>query len=66
MKIKVKKNEKTREIKIKKNITVSELAKQLNITLQNHIVKVDDRLVPDDEKLKEGNTVEFFIVISGG
>lgn len=66
MKIKVKKDGKIKRVKIGKNATVSELAKDLGITFQNYIVRINDKIVPDDEKLKEKDEVEFFRVISGG
>lgn len=66
MRIKVIESAKTREMDIKKPITVSELAKRLDITMPSYIARINNRIVPDTERLKNKDEVEFFKIISGG
>lgn len=66
MKIKIIHENKKKEIQLEKKITISELAKRLNIVMPNYIVKLNNKIVPEDEILNNGDTVEFFKVISGG
>lgn len=65
MKIKLVVEGKIKTITIKKS-SIIDLAKNQGIVLSNYIVRVNDKIVPEDEKLKDGDVVEFFKVISGG
>ncbi|MEM0473138.1 MAG: MoaD/ThiS family protein [Candidatus Aenigmatarchaeota archaeon] len=65
MKIKLVVEGKSKTITIKKS-SIIDLAKNQGIILSNYIVRVNDKIVPEDEKLKDGDVVEFFKVISGG
>lgn len=66
MKIKVIQENKKREVKLDKKISISELAKRLDIVMPNYIVKLNNKIVPEDEVIADGDVVEFFKVISGG
>jgi sulfur carrier protein len=66
MKIKVVIDGKERVLKYKKGMKVADLARENNIVLSNYIVKVNDAIVPEDEKVKEKDKIEFLKVISGG
>ncbi|MCX8178725.1 MAG: MoaD/ThiS family protein [Candidatus Aenigmarchaeota archaeon] len=65
MKIKLVVEGKNKTIVIKKS-NIIDLAKNQGIVLSNYIVRVNNKIVPEDEKLKDGDVVEFFKVISGG
>ncbi len=64
--IKVIESGKLKEVEISKAVTVSELAKRLNIVMPSYIAKINNIIVPDTEKVKEKDEVEFFKIISGG
>lgn len=66
MKISVKIGDKRKEVKVKDGVTVLKLAEKLKLNLPSHIAKLNDQIVPDDEKMSDGDEVEFFKVISGG
>jgi sulfur carrier protein len=66
MKIKVVIDGKERVLKYKKGMKVADLARENNLVLSNYIVKVNDAIVPEDEKVKEKDKIEFLKVISGG
>ncbi len=66
MKIKVIESINTKELELDGTLTVSELARKLNIVMPAHIAKINNRIVPDTEKVKEKDEVEFFKIISGG
>jgi len=66
VKIKIIENNKVKEINVKEGLTIVELAKILDLVLPCYIPKINDKTVPDDEKLKEGDKVVFFKVIGGG
>ncbi|MBU5690065.1 MAG: MoaD/ThiS family protein [Candidatus Aenigmatarchaeota archaeon] len=65
MKIKLVVDGKARKIDTKKS-TIIDLAKSHDIVLSNYIVRVNGKIVPEDEKLKDGDVIELFKVISGG
>lgn len=66
MKIKIIENNKFKEMDVKKGLTIAELARKLEIVLPTYIPKVNGKIVPDDEKLNEGDKISFFKVVSGG
>jgi sulfur carrier protein ThiS len=66
MKIKVVIDGKEKVLEYKKGMRIVDLARENNIVLSNYIVKVNDAIVPEDEKVKEKDRIEFFKVISGG
>jgi sulfur carrier protein ThiS len=66
MKIKVVIEGKEKMLEYKKGMRIVDLARGNNIVLSNYIVKVNDVIVPEDEKVKEKDRIEFFKVISGG
>jgi len=66
MKIKVILDGKAKLLNGKKGMSIAELAKENGIVLSNYIVKVNDVIVPEDEKVGEKDKIEFFKVISGG
>lgn len=66
MKIKVVIEGKEKMLEYKKGMRIVDLARENNIVLSNYIVKVNDVIVPEDEKVKEKDRIEFFKVISGG
>jgi len=66
MKIKVVIDGKEKVLEYKKGMRIVDLARENNIVLSNYIVKVNDAIVPEDEKVKEKDRIEFLKVISGG
>jgi sulfur carrier protein len=66
MKIKVVIDGKERLLNYKKGMRIADLARENNIILSNYIVRVNDAIVPEDEKVKEKDKIEFLKVISGG
>ncbi|MEW6095753.1 MAG: MoaD/ThiS family protein [bacterium] len=66
MKIKVIHESKIKKVKIDSKMSVAKLAKKLDVILPNYIVKLNNKIVPEDEMVKDGDTIEFFKVISGG
>lgn len=66
MRIKVIESSIAKELNLDRSISVSELAKRLNIVMPSYIAKINNRIVPDTEKIKEKDEVEFFKIISGG
>lgn len=67
MKIKIIKEQSgAKEVKLAQSISVSELAKKMDIVLPNYIVRVNNKIVPEDEKVADGDVIHFFRVISGG
>ncbi|MEM5801047.1 MAG: MoaD/ThiS family protein [Candidatus Aenigmatarchaeota archaeon] len=66
MKIKVILEGKVKQLKAEKGMSIAELAKKNGIILSNYIVKVNDAIVPEDEKINEKDKIEFLKVISGG
>ena len=65
MKIKLVVEGKSKTVKTNK-LNIIDLAKSQKIVLSNYIVRVNDRIVPEDEKIKDGDVVEFLKIISGG
>lgn len=66
MKIKVIEADITKDVNIDRPLTVSELAKKMDIVLPSYIAKINNRIVPDTERVKDKDEVEFFKIISGG
>ncbi|MBU5688728.1 MAG: MoaD/ThiS family protein [Candidatus Aenigmarchaeota archaeon] len=66
MKIKVIFEGKVKQLKAEKGMSIAELARKNGIILSNYIVKVNDVIVPEDEKINEKDKIEFLKVISGG
>lgn len=67
MQIKVKvMGEKEKMLKVKPNSTVLKIIKKLKMNPEIVVVKKNDRIVPLEETLKEGDKVEIIRVISGG
>lgn len=66
MRITVKISGKKKKLRVKKNTSVKDIAKQLGITAANYIVRKDDKIVPDTERVDAKDVIEFFRVISGG
>ncbi|MBU5688212.1 MAG: MoaD/ThiS family protein [Candidatus Aenigmarchaeota archaeon] len=66
MKIKVIFEGKVKQLKAEKGMSIVELARKNGIILSNYIVKVNDVIVPEDEKINEKDKIEFLKVISGG
>ena len=66
MKIKVIEPSKIKEMDLDRPISVSELAKKLHIVMPSHLVRINNKIVPDTEKVKNKDEVEFFKIISGG
>ncbi len=66
MKVKINDNGQIREVDIKNASTVAEAAKKVKIILPSYLAKLGNRIVPDTQKLKESDEIEFFKIISGG
>jgi sulfur carrier protein len=66
MKIKVVIDGKERQLNYKKGMRIADLARENNIILSNYIVRVNDNIVPEDERVGEKDKIEFLKVISGG
>lgn len=66
MKIKVRDGKTTKEMRIDTNMTIADLSKKMSIMLSEHIIRVNNEIVPDNEKLRDGDVIEFMKVISGG
>ncbi|MFH8080899.1 MAG: MoaD/ThiS family protein [Candidatus Aenigmatarchaeota archaeon] len=66
MKIKIIFEGKKRVVEYRKNMSIIELAKKNNIILPNYVVKINGELVPEDEKIKENDKIEFIRITSGG
>ncbi|MEM5777626.1 MAG: MoaD/ThiS family protein [Candidatus Aenigmatarchaeota archaeon] len=66
MKIKVIFEGKIKQLKAVKGMSIAELARYNDIVLSNYIVKVNNIIVPEDEKINEKDKIEFLRVISGG
>jgi len=64
MKIKVIIDGKTKKLELSKPITILELAEKLNIVLPCFIVKVNGKIVPEDDEAM--GTIEFVRITSGG
>ncbi len=66
MKIKVVIEGKEKVLDFKKGDSIADLARKNGIILSNYIVRVNESIVPEDEKVKEKDRIEFLKVISGG
>jgi len=55
-----------RHVIIPKKATVSDLLAKAGINKQTVLIKVNDKLVPDDERLNGGECVEALVIVSGG
>lgn len=49
-----------------KGLTIHELARKLGVVLPNYIVKINNKLVPENEEIANGDSVHFMKVVSGG
>ncbi|MEM2839372.1 MAG: MoaD/ThiS family protein [Thermoplasmata archaeon] len=55
-----------REITLKDNATVLELLKRLDLRPDSWIVVRNDKAIPEDAPLKDGDSLRLLSVISGG
>ncbi|MBI2151455.1 MoaD/ThiS family protein [Candidatus Woesearchaeota archaeon] len=63
--IKLEKPKNTKRISFSKK-TVQELLLQLNINPQTVLIVRNNQVITEDEKLKDGDTLELLSVVSGG
>lgn len=55
-----------KEITLEDNARVFELLKKLDLRPDNWIVVRDDKAIPEDAPLKDGDSIRLLSVISGG
>ncbi|MCX8179671.1 MAG: MoaD/ThiS family protein [Candidatus Aenigmarchaeota archaeon] len=66
MKIKIVLGGKKKEVEVKNGENIIELAKRNNIILSNYIVKVNGKIVPENQVIKRYDKIEFIRIASGG
>ena len=69
MKVKVKsfpRGEVDKSIELPEVSTALDLFKALNMRPDNWIVSRDDRVIPDDSPLNDGDSIRLLSVVSGG
>lgn len=55
-----------KNVRLDDNATVFDLIKKLNLHPDSWIVVRDDKAIPEDAPLKDGDSVKLFSVVSGG
>jgi len=69
MKVSVKsfpRGEVDKSVDLQKGATVLDLLKKLDMRPDNWIASRDDRAIPDDSELKDGDFIRLLSVVSGG
>ena len=66
MKVKVKFWDGEKEVEVKDNAKVIDVLKTVNINPETVLVKKDDEVVVEDERLKDNDEIELIKVVSGG
>ncbi|MFW5912765.1 MAG: MoaD/ThiS family protein [Candidatus Hadarchaeota archaeon] len=56
----------TTKLTLPRGSDVSHLLKKLNKNPEEVVVKVNDRIVPEDMEVREGDLIETIPVVSGG
>ncbi len=52
--------------KVKEASDVGSLLKKLNLNPEEYVVSINGKIVLEDEKLREGDKVKLYPVVSGG
>ena len=66
MSVKIRFLKKEQEIEAKENATVSDILKEIKLNPQTVIVSRQGEIIPDTEKVKDGDKLEAIRVVSGG
>ena len=66
IRVTVKYDGKRKEVEVEKGTNVKKLADFLGLIITEHLVKVNDRFVPDTFELTESCEVEFVRIASSG
>ncbi|MFW6286022.1 MAG: MoaD/ThiS family protein [Nanoarchaeota archaeon] len=66
MKLFIERENKENDIKIDKPLTIQEILKQKNISLESVILIKNDKIVFENEIVKDNDNVKILSVVSGG
>ena len=66
MEVTVKRGRQRSKQRIKEGTTISELLEQMKINRETVIVRLDKKIVSEEEELRDGVEVEIIMAVSGG
>ncbi len=66
MKIKVESRDFKKTIKLPEKSTVKDLMQKLKLRTEDYVISKNKKIVLPDEKLKDGDEIKLYSVISGG